>query len=616
MMQMTTKSKERKDTKVNDGENKPQSIFEKREQNLMEWASFWRANPHRFIEEYLGFNLFFFQKILIYLMALSPMFVFIASRGLGKSQLVAFYSVYRCILYPGTSVLISSHTKEQATLIIADKILKMYNDSAAVRAEIGSERNIKTSTESASVRFKNGSTINTSTSGVTARGRRANVLIVDEFAQVNKEMYDDVLYPIANVPRIPRFKEKRPKKYEDYNESNIQLLLTSAFYKSNWSWGQFKTVLNIMMEKGVTNGVAVALPYQLAIMHGILTQDTIDTKLANPSYDIYSFMMEYEAQFVGENENAYYSFDLLNKNRVIEKAFIPPTHLEYMTNKKLAKPKKLTTLPRKQGEIRFISLDVAMMGGKDNDTSVYTCIRMVPKGDNDFDRHVVYIESIGEAITAEDLAIRMKRLYNDFEADYAVVDTGGPGLNVYDALASILYDDYRDEEYGPWESINNEKHRTRLKHPNAKRVVYTVTASADFNDRIINQLKTDLSSGKIKLLTNDIEKRESLARSMGADWHRIDVEEQQYMLSPFQQTTALVNETIALSYKYNNGGKVSIHEPRNGTKDRFSSLAYGNYYANQIEMEIKNRGSRSDYKASNFGFKWNDRSNLRKRKGR
>ena len=51
---------------------------------VAERASFYRANPHRFVKDFLGINLKLFQKILIYAMMVYDMFYFIASRGLGK----------------------------------------------------------------------------------------------------------------------------------------------------------------------------------------------------------------------------------------------------------------------------------------------------------------------------------------------------------------------------------------------------------------------------------------------------------------------------------------------------------------------------------------------------
>ena len=52
-----------------------------KDENLMKWVGFWRANPHRFVEDYLGIKLFLFQKILIYMMNVNPYFMYIAARG-------------------------------------------------------------------------------------------------------------------------------------------------------------------------------------------------------------------------------------------------------------------------------------------------------------------------------------------------------------------------------------------------------------------------------------------------------------------------------------------------------------------------------------------------------
>ena len=47
--------------------------------NFEEWVGYWRANPHRFITDYLGLMLYDFQKVLIYMMFMYPRFIFIAS---------------------------------------------------------------------------------------------------------------------------------------------------------------------------------------------------------------------------------------------------------------------------------------------------------------------------------------------------------------------------------------------------------------------------------------------------------------------------------------------------------------------------------------------------------
>lgn len=72
------------------------------------WASFWRENIHRFVEDYFGIKLYLFQKILLYLMNHINFFMWIAARGQSKSFLTAIFCCARCVLYPGTKIILAS----------------------------------------------------------------------------------------------------------------------------------------------------------------------------------------------------------------------------------------------------------------------------------------------------------------------------------------------------------------------------------------------------------------------------------------------------------------------------------------------------------------------------
>lgn len=580
------------------------SIFEVRERNMMEWVTFWKQNPHRFVEDYLGINLMFFQKVLIFMMNISPNFVYIAARSQGKSFLTAIFSVTRCILYPGTRIVIASMTKEQARLIISQKIMDLYNSYPAVKEEIGDKRNIKTGVDNASVQFLNGSSIVISTSNESGRGKRANVLIVDEFALVDKDMYEKVLRPMAGSTRVPRFKERFPSKYAGYIEENIEILLSSARYKNEWSWDIFENTINRMVEErhvSRSRYFGVAIPYQVSILHGLLSKDKMEDDMRSDSIDKLGFKMEYEAVFVGEDEDAFFSLGAINNNRVVTKAFIPPTDLEYVENKKLSKPKQLTNMPKQDGEIRIVGLDVAIVGGSKNDTSVFTCMRMLPNKSSGYIKQVVRIETVNEATTDTKLAVRLKQLYYDFEADYVVLDTMGIGDSVYTRCAEILYDPNRDIEYESWESINDKDMRERIKNPNAKRVIYTIKASAAFNSTIATQLRSAFENKSLELLIDDIKSRDMFVE--GGGFVNKDVNERHRQLQPYQQTTALVNELIGLEYKILSGN-IKIIEPSGGTKDRYSSLSYTNHIADKIENENRNKAKGAGYKSYISSFNW------------
>lgn len=558
------------------------SIFQKRETNLMNWVGFWRKNPHRFADDYVGVKLHMYQKILLYLMNVNDIFMYIAARGAGKSFLLALYAVIRCILYPNTNIIIASGTKGQARLIISEKIVSLYNNSEAVRAEIGDFRNIKTGANDARVSFLNGSKIEAVTSSDSARGYRGNILILDEFRLIDKKTIQEVLTPMLNVVRTPPFTFK--PEYKGYpQEENKTVYISSAWYKTHWAWDEFKDYFKNMLD-GSSYFVADT-PYTLSVHHGLLTQNKVNQD--RKAYDKAKWEMEYEGLFVGENDKGYFKLEDINKCRTITKTFIPPTNIEFVENNSRAVPKNLSNIPRidKNSEIRIVSLDVALMGGSKtvkNDSSAFTCMRLVQEKDT-YRRDVLYLESVRESISANDLGIRAKQLYNDFEADYVVIDTNGIGTAVLEAVCSILYDEERDIEYPAWSTLNNEEENERLKTKGTP-IVVAYKADAKFNNAIAIGLKTALEEKKIRFPITDIEQREYLVDKGG--FLKKSIEEQQRQLHSFQQSSALANELVALEYSVRSGNIV-IQEVGTTTKDRYSSLAYGNHFASELEKELR-----------------------------
>ena len=108
-----------------------QEIAQDKEQKIMEtvaWrAAYYRANPQRFVGEVLGIHLKLFQKILIWAMMQYNYFMFIAARGMSKTWLTALFCVVRCILYPGSKIVVCTGTLKQANgvlLKIQDEFMK------------------------------------------------------------------------------------------------------------------------------------------------------------------------------------------------------------------------------------------------------------------------------------------------------------------------------------------------------------------------------------------------------------------------------------------------------------------------------------------------------------
>ena len=73
------------------------------------WAGYYRANPQRFVKDYLHINLKLFQKILLYAMMHNNFFMYIAARGQGKTFLVSLFLMLR-VQAEGTNFIASSYS--------------------------------------------------------------------------------------------------------------------------------------------------------------------------------------------------------------------------------------------------------------------------------------------------------------------------------------------------------------------------------------------------------------------------------------------------------------------------------------------------------------------------
>jgi hypothetical protein len=97
--------------------------------------------------------------------------------------------------------------------------------------------------------------------------------------------------------------------------------------------------------------------------------------------------------------------------------------------------------------------------------------------------------------------------------------------------------------------------------------------------------RDNLRKGRIKLLINENVCKEILNGLKGYDKLPPDI--QSRFINPFIQTTAVISEMINLEADINQDtGMVKLKEPRTGRKDRWSSISYGNYFANLLERDL------------------------------
>lgn len=538
------------------------------------WAGFYRANPHRFVVDYLNIKLKLFQKILLYAMMHNNFFMYIAARGQGKTWLTALFCVVRCILFPKTKICIASATRPQANevlLKITDDFMKNYGfGSENLRREI---TYAAVGANKAVIDFANGSWIRVVTASDSGRGARANILLVDEFRMVDLDTINTVLRRFLTAPRQPNYLNN--PKYAHLLERNKEFYMSSAWYKNHWSFEKAKAYTVNMLDDTKKYFIC-GLPYQVSVKEGLLSREQIEDEMSETDFDEVKWSMEMDCLFFGDTEGAFFSFDDIGCRRTLQTAVYPPSFI----NNKTYKIPELAT-----NERRIISVDVALMASNKhrNDASAIIINSAIPTNNNNYVSNIIYLEN-HEGLNTDELALVIRRLFRLYKCTDLVVDTNGSGLGVFDALIRDMVDPETGELYGALSCCNDKDMAARCKVANAPEVIWSIKASASFNNEICILLRSGFKQGKINLLVSEFEAEEILKDKIKGYAKMQPFEQLQYKM-PYIQTTLLIYELTKLEHEIK-GTNIKIIEKTGMRKDRYSSLAYNYWVQCQLEREI------------------------------
>lgn len=536
------------------------------------WASFYRANPHRFARDYLGLKLKKFQQIILNEMFRKVNSIYLASRGGGKSFLLAIFCVCYCILFPGTTICLASKTRGQAIEII-DKIQTILMPlSANLRLEIG---DIKSNQAESFIAFRNGSIIKVVTAADSARHNRATILIVDEYRMVDKNTIDTVLRKFLTSPRHPGFMDK--PEYAGYPiERTKELYASSCWYEAHWSYKHVQSyVVNMIRGRSY---FCCAMPYQLAIKENLLDKERVEDEMSETDFNEVQFHMEMCALFWSQASSGLYSFEEIDKNRVIQHPFYPRSITGRHQDKQLRIP------PKRVGEKRILSADIALMasGKNKNDATSIFINQMLPTPSGKYISNIVYTEN-NEGLRTEAQALIIRKLFDEFECDYLVIDRTGLGLGVVDALTADMYDQATGDTYGALSCCNDEEIAKRCTVSNAPKVIWAVKGAPEFNSNCALGLREALKQGQVRLLISEYDADEFLYGIKG--YASLQPQDALLFKLPYIHTTLLVNELVNLEYETKNS-VIRVKEKSGMRKDRYSSLSYNIFVAKAIEREM------------------------------
>lgn len=555
---------------------KTQTEIEKdKQQKIMEtvaWrAGYYRNNPHRYVIDVLGLSLKWFQQILLWCMMHYNFVMYLAARGQGKTYLTALFCCVRCILFPGTKIVVSSGTLKQANEVL----LKIQDDfmkqSSILRSEI---EKCNIGQNDASIYFKNGSWIKTRTSSENSRSARANCIVVDEFRMVDETVINTVLRKFLTSPRQPKYLQK--PEYAHMQERNKEIYMSSAYFKSSWAYRKAQSyTLNFFDD--TKKYFICGLPYQVSVREGLLSRSQLEDEMSEADYNELVQQMEMECLWFGDTDGSLFKFDELTARRRLRKAFPPLS----FCNDKITIPKLTAT-----GK-RILSIDVALMQStkkKKNDASAIFINDLIQVNDTVYQSNFVYGETF-EGLKTDELGMIVMKYFYEYQCTDLVLDTNGIGLGVYDFITKDQVCQENGKRYQAMTCINDKDMAERCKVRDANKVVWSVKANANFNNEICVLLRNGIQNGKINFLISEQDADSSLKETYKG-YFKMSPTEQAKLKMSYVQTTFAVYELIKLDHEVKNGN-IKVKEVEGMRKDRYSSIAYSYWCACQLELKLK-----------------------------
>ena len=151
-----------------------------------------------------------------------PFPMYIASRGWGKSFLLALYSVLRCMFYPGTKIVIVGAAFRQSKIIF-EYMETIWRGSPILRSIFnGNDDGPRRDVDRCTIRLGDSWTIAVPMGdGSKIRGLRAHIIIADEFASISPDIYETVVSGFAAVSASPIQNVKEHAKKAAMSEAGL-----------------------------------------------------------------------------------------------------------------------------------------------------------------------------------------------------------------------------------------------------------------------------------------------------------------------------------------------------------------------------------------------------------
>ena len=534
---------------------------------IRDYVAYWREYPDKFVDFLCGsnpenFHLFFYQRVFLRAVMRHRYAYATFPRAYSKSFLSVLVLMIRCILYPGSHLFVTTGGKEQAAGIAREKAEEICKLIPGMKNEIDWSRGAtKASKNMVEYIFKNGSKLDIIAAQQSSRGKRATGGLMEECILIDQTLLNEVIIPTMNVDR--RLADGSRQEDEPVNKS--QIYVTTAGWKNSFA---YEKLIQILIQQITEPGSAIVLggTWRVPVMEKLLRKSFIEELKLDGTYNDSSFAREYESEWSGDAENAFFSAEKFDKHRVL----LQP---EYEYSGRSTK-----------SAFYVLGIDV----GRKGCTSEVCVFKVTPQAQGASLKTLVNLYTWDEE-HFEAQAINIKKLFYKYKARQVVIDANGLGIGLVDFMVK----DQIDPETGellPNFGVSNDEENFYKQFRTADTEIdamYLIKANAPINTEAHSYVQTQLSSGKIKFLIDENQAKVKLmSTKMG---QQMDNDKRADYLKPFTLTTILREQMLNL-VEENEGVNIILKQAsRSIKKDKFSAFEYGLYYIKQDEDRKKKK---------------------------
>lgn len=377
---------------------------------------------------------------------------------------------------------------------------------------------------------------------------------LEESALIDKDLYDDAIESIFNIPRTTMTGEIDPTELN----GQINRFSTSGYKNSD----EYEKIREMVREMIDCEGSFVFGSNWFIPIHFKRQKKSVIDKARKGN--VVRFRQNYLLEWIGASEGA-----LLNISKLIKARTITKIELE---------------CPRdKRGNLELceyvFGIDVARSSSQSNNKTAIIVLKIIRNSKGSIRQiQVVNIVVPPNGLNFKEQSIIVKKLFYKYGGNLdlaksrvkaVVIDGNVIGKGLIDRLLEDVTDPDTNEELGCWDTINTDQKPDVEDSP---KLVYDFTAQG-LNGDIITQFLNYVESGKLKLLKPFEDVKSNLPKN-----NNILDENELLAEMACLNTQLFIDEVANLKLKKTTTSITVECVVRRIDKDRYSAMAYALFY--------------------------------------